>query len=456
MDGGAMVESKQSPLPDDALLAVLAFLSPAELLRCRLVCRRFRDLCLHPDLWRSVWLSDAGLLRAVLRLAPCLGSMFLKDMFFRPTLQAVAPLVPSITCAVASVTFMIQQQESVTLVIDLIRKLSALGGLRVVQLDTLSEVHFPPAFFELIYGLKDLCELELRMQCSPPLSDALLSTQAVKPSLTKLIYGYSADYFVQLLLRTHAATLENVCLMTGGQLPSALRTIVAPNLQSLTCHLNSDLAYSEALSHVHKLKLIAFGEYPFPPEALDFLRQSAQLRSVKLTFVKALPSPADPLFALAASPSAPSLESLSLLCASDSLRAMAGVLARFPSLQTLTISILQSITYMSADAKLCDDFMRAVSPESAPRLTSLTLPPVKGCIHSWLHGPAVQDLLARNPGLHLRADCDAMEFPAPHCDCHWCRWGCHQELKTAAGLRRCSFAAHFKEVGCPKGCVKWL
>ncbi|XP_034244700.1 uncharacterized protein LOC117647185 [Thrips palmi] len=54
-------------LPDDALLAVLAYLSRAELLGCRVVCRRLRDLCLHRHLWKSAAIDTVKRLPG----APC-------------------------------------------------------------------------------------------------------------------------------------------------------------------------------------------------------------------------------------------------------------------------------------------------------------------------------------------------------------------------------------------------
>lgn len=47
-------------LPDDELLHVLSMLTPRELLGCRRVCRRWRDLALHPVLWGRIHLSWSG------------------------------------------------------------------------------------------------------------------------------------------------------------------------------------------------------------------------------------------------------------------------------------------------------------------------------------------------------------------------------------------------------------
>lgn len=46
-----------STLPDVDLLHVLGFLTAGELLQCRAVCRRWRQMALHASLWRSHTLS---------------------------------------------------------------------------------------------------------------------------------------------------------------------------------------------------------------------------------------------------------------------------------------------------------------------------------------------------------------------------------------------------------------
>ncbi|XP_052120227.1 uncharacterized protein LOC113206979 isoform X2 [Frankliniella occidentalis] len=62
-------------LPDDALLEVLLWLPPEDLLACRLVCKRLGTLAMHPHVWRRKCcsVSAASCACPVLRLAPCLG-----------------------------------------------------------------------------------------------------------------------------------------------------------------------------------------------------------------------------------------------------------------------------------------------------------------------------------------------------------------------------------------------
>lgn len=98
-------------LPDDVLLAVLSLVPRQQLLlRCRAVCRRWRSLAVHPDLWRRHRQQGDkdGLLRAVLLLAPCSASLFLD---YR-ALERVGIELASTNCAVAQlhVEFRTEQQ----------------------------------------------------------------------------------------------------------------------------------------------------------------------------------------------------------------------------------------------------------------------------------------------------------------------------------------------------------
>lgn len=92
-------ESLMSSLPDDALLSVLRWLSMAELLAARAVCRRWRVLALHPDVWRHRRLNrrqPLALRRAALRLAPCAAFLRLNES----DLKAFGALLVCTGCAV--------------------------------------------------------------------------------------------------------------------------------------------------------------------------------------------------------------------------------------------------------------------------------------------------------------------------------------------------------------------
>lgn len=264
-------------------------------------------------------------------------------------------------------------------------------------------------------------------------------------SLTKLKYGSVTEYsFLKSLLATHAATLECVHLETKYLPVSFLKML--PRLRSLACILNDDLSQLQALPTLDTFAVLDLGVHVFPPGALDFLSQASQLRCV--SFPCPWQNPSAPLLALAGSRCARVVETLSLRCASngDVMELVAASLHQFPSLQSLSL-----------DAVPSDSFLHAVTPAFAPCLTTLTVRPT-GCPHAWLHGPAAQDLLARNPRLHLRLG-GSRGFLG-RCDCRWCMrgWGCHAELMEAAreaDSLRAAFASHSRRIGCPSDCFRW-
>ncbi|XP_034243815.1 uncharacterized protein LOC117646755 [Thrips palmi] len=217
------------------------------------------------------------------------------------------------------------------------------------------------------------------------------------------------------LLQTHAATLEEVDVEDFSEqvVWSLLRTL--PKLRSLACSPG--------------------------PVALDFVRQSSQLRSLWFYEFYKLPSAA--LQALTESRSASLLGTLDLYRwrHDPDLMALAGCLPRFPVLRELSV-----------DADPTDDFLRALTPTSAPRLTRLSLHCEKKCLHAWLHDIRIQDLLQRNPRLHLQlSKCDCNEEYAYEgvikCDCSFC------EKEESRG--RCSwFSLHRRTADCPPGCLQ--
>ncbi|XP_034233208.1 uncharacterized protein LOC117640623 [Thrips palmi] len=129
-----MEQSLLLALPDDALLAVLAFLPPRQLLSCRVLCRRLRDLCLHPDLWRRVrvlrW-KDHDLWRSAFRLAPCLRELDISGNHLR----GAASEVSRTSCVVAKLTLSVATTHEVTFATAIVEKVSALGGLEQLVLD---------------------------------------------------------------------------------------------------------------------------------------------------------------------------------------------------------------------------------------------------------------------------------------------------------------------------------
>ncbi|XP_034240658.1 uncharacterized protein LOC117644950 [Thrips palmi] len=426
-----MDESQLLSLPDDALLAVLAFLPSRELFSLRVLCRRLRDMCLHPDLWRRRALRDVeyldgndyeqevGLLRAVLRLVPCIGRLAgcVEDFAF------MVSMVPTTSCVIAELAFTIYENEA--LATKILHTVHSLGGLKT--LDVYLNLDLSTACTEVlntICSLQGLRELKICFGDSETLLLGPCLGLEVEPSLTKLRYfemissqrsGGGSDPFLISFLETHAATLEEVDL--PGFIDEVVCSLLGklPKLRSLACSPD--------------------------PVALDFVRQSSQLRSV-LFYTSELSSAA--LQALTESRSASLLEAVgvSSLGFDPDLMALAGCLPRFPVLRELSLKAAPTV-----------DFLRALTPTSAPRLTKLSLRCDKKCLQAWLHDIPIQDLLQRNPRLHLQVwksyGCSE-EYAcrsSTRCDCSFC------EKEKSRG-RRSWFSLHRRTADCPPGCLQ--
>ncbi|XP_034248629.1 uncharacterized protein LOC117649734 [Thrips palmi] len=432
-------------LSDDSLLTVLSYLPPRELIGCRLLCRRLRDLCLHRDLWKKAVVRGRGLVRAALALAPCVSALIVDSGL---PLEVLASYVPSTTCVVAALHLGVGNQTEALFAALIVQKLSALGGLKMIALNI--DHSFPPGdtltpLLQAAYNIDGLKELQIDNNTEKALPAAWCERQ-VSPSMTKLLYlGPSAGPFLELLLRTHAATLQDVSLyLTEGTPVSFLEKI--PGLRHLVCHPHEDLSRLSKLPELQTLDLAESpDDEPFVAGALELLRQASHLRTV--TFCFTWVQPLAPLSALVESPSARLVENLELCSARwADLDVVAAALPQFPSLRTLSLDIVPSY-----------DFLRAVSPTSAPSLTTLKVYPSRRlCLHAWLHDPANQDLLARNARLHLQPI-----FPqsvstvtiSDKCECQWCRWGCHSSLRGPISADT-SFATHGKMSSCPTGCFQ--
>ncbi|XP_034256612.1 uncharacterized protein LOC117654268 isoform X2 [Thrips palmi] len=414
-------------LPDDALLAVLAYLSPRELFCCRVACRCLSELCLHPDLWRSVELRYAplkgrgatrGLMRAALSLAPCLRKVFVEGE--AELVEAVASMLSATACVIAGLKLSITGSSGVALARTILQAVHSLGGLKVVDLETSAALDTTdPELLHLVYNLQGLRELKIFIGHNEMPQQALLSRQ--EPSLTSFWYCSTSTVYsepwLSVFLETHAATLEEVDLTEycgDDEVYLTLRTL--PKLRSVNC--------------------------PPVPAALDFIRQSSQLRSVAFTpdLIDAINFPATgALQALTESRSVDVLEALYLytLMSDPDLMALAACLPRLPALRHLSFQETPS-----------DDFLRAVTPKSAPRLTTLTIWCEEDCLLAWVRSTRIQDLLQRNPQLHLKVWEDPYgdeDSDRISCDC----WFCDKERIPVS-----AFSLHRRTADCPRGCLQ--
>ncbi|XP_034247565.1 uncharacterized protein LOC117649179 [Thrips palmi] len=442
MDSAAMVETEISllSLPDDALLAVLAFLSPRELFACRVACRRLRDLCLHQHLWRAATVESEGVLRAALALAPCIGTIA------KVPVEALEPLVSTSACTVSGLELSVYGEKSAALALALLSRFSAVSsGLRLTKLtldlNWLSyETH--SLIFKAVYAFNGLQDLTF----NEDLDEDEWGELEVLPSLKKLrSTSSSTGAFFNLMLRTHCATLEDVDVFyLGTDVPwSSLASL--SKLRSLKCYQGEGLPHLAALP-IAQLHIAFDGAIP---GALEFLTKASHMRTVKFC---GLPHELNaPLLALGNSPSAETLEILEVNGKEDcnyasdvSGMVVASVLPKFPSLKSIIMSI---------DDELSEDLLQAVTPTSSPCLTMLEILQTGSsettlCLHEAVHGPFVLDLFVRNPRLHLRVvDC----YRAYCKFCPWCRWGCHARLGRGAVV---SLSSHSWRAGCPLDCYQ--
>ncbi|XP_034244113.1 uncharacterized protein LOC117646903 [Thrips palmi] len=424
-------------LPDEALLAVLAHLPPRELFNCRVACTRLRDLCMHRRLWQAATVWEKGVLRAALNLAPCLGEI--SPVF----LGEVAYLVQGTTCVVNKLDLIVESESDAALATVIILKLSAVGGAENLSLQVRCSPSTPtlPTLLRTILHLSGIQKLFFA-RCfyeDEPLP-TLLCDSELSSSLTKLTYcSRFAGPFLHQLLRTHAATLEVVQIYRARDFPvSSLATM--PRLRALTCHLISDLVQLADLPNLETFNAFLFRYQSetfedFPPGAMQFLRKAPHLRAVKFQSLVKNIGPA--LSALAESASAPQIESIAGVAgAAEHLKLWAPLLRNFTSLRSLSLDCVPPKV-----------LLKAIDPSSLPSLTELTLEKARAaCVHSWVHDPAVQDVLSRNPGLHVR------QFgiqDVQDCKCAWCYWGCHSLLKGHT-----AFSSHSKRTGCPIDCFQ--
>ncbi|XP_034248611.1 F-box/LRR-repeat protein 12-like isoform X2 [Thrips palmi] len=450
----AIDQSLLLALPDDVLVAVLAYLPPRELFRCRLLCRRLRDLCLHRDLWRRVCLpaQERGVVRAALLLAPCVRHVHSDTL----GLEALASLVAGTTCVVKELTVSVGSAPDVALATPLIEKLSSLGGLRKLWVSFAdTPVATASPLLQVIYSVSDLRELNIWINSDASMPIAWCDVKQ-KPSLTLLSYtSPTMDPFLHLMLQTHAATLEKVYLNKVWKMPEPASNAVPgqsdfpltllnaiPRLRALCCFPNDGLSQLQAGDALKELSFTGIHREGFPAGALEFIRKATQLQVVNID----LPyeDPSGPVQALAESCSAPRLEHLFLRSThgSNALDVLAAALPRFPALQTLGVASTPP-----------DSLLRAVSPAALPRLSMFRVCCFETCAHAWLHDPFVQDVLVRNPQLHLRIEVSAAPV-LEDCPCPWCRWGCHKELAQRPSSLWSFFSAHRKKADCPRDCFQ--
>ncbi|XP_034244634.1 uncharacterized protein LOC117647166 isoform X3 [Thrips palmi] len=418
---------EMAALPEDELLQVLSHLSPGELLQCRQVCRRWRDLALHPDLWRSKSLrassgSSARLVAAALRLAPCLNHL---SMLGSESMARLGVLLSSTTCAFAKLYIWVDPADAV-LVAVVVSRQAALGRLRVVELSLWSRDLNEETFLRLqclheslLYtpGLERLY-LSIGegtadiMRWRAPLSHVAKSDLPVPASLQVLMYPSEfAHTYLPLHLEWHASTLKSVTLGNAPPPPrtAALLSTVS-NLRELTCPMMADMPAILQCTELKVLRLyprLEDATQPFLPGVLKFLRGAVMhLRDLALNF-SVVPhlQASDTVLSLGGSgEAAPALKRLEFQfkCENDMSPPPGYGTVPLRNLATV-IHRLKNLVHLDLDGPLHDDLLRELDGEVLPHLQELYFDLPEPCMHEWAHREQVRAAVLRCPLLHLSA-----------------------------------------------------
>lgn len=417
---------QMASLSDDALLRVLGYLSTEELLLVRRVCRQWRDVALHADLWRRRDADDgvarSGVLRAVLGLAPCLDTLSVSS---NGALKHCGLLAGTTSCATKTLRVKLcGPHNNVTVAAFAIRRQAELGRLidlgvtftaDALQSDGVGDL------FGLLVTTEGLERLKVVSMDSPlpVICHSLVPGCLTKPSLKSLFYWTTTsdhDPFVEFLITSHAATLKSISTTLFG-LPASLLVSVQ-HLIHLACPLLDNMPQLLLCPNLRSLSLLGRRNEEEEEEALkgaeDFFRLATRLEIVRLdngarygsldvSLVQALAESGQAAaeYLLLGGLSPASNQSCSAL---DPLSA---ALPRLPRLSELHL-----------DAVVSNALLQSISATTTPCLTTLEVRAPDRCTHAWVHGPVVQGLLNRTPRLHFIAT-NPKQCPG---QCEWCEY----------------------------------
>ncbi|XP_052127440.1 uncharacterized protein LOC127750277 isoform X4 [Frankliniella occidentalis] len=406
-------EDSESPdyldlLPDDAVVEVLRHLGDEDLLKCRLVCRRLRDLVMLPSVWRHVRVETPSCL--VLCRMPRLASL-------RVDVIGGCNHLLTTSCAVRELVLYCKDDDAE----DSDRKMqimvaqASLGQLKRLKLDLdyfYSGALLPSVWLRTIASVSGLEFLEVGVDA--PLGNGYSIQPAHMASSLKTFLCTAhndIDVFVNCILATHAATLEEFSAMAWIHSFDTARLLSGmPNLRSVSCKI---LPGMDALVECRSLRdleviLDCGWEYDDTDDdeirgIVELLRRANQLRSVCLSrethteevidfiaeMVEALGSSGqmgvEKLFiglSFASEPDVHLPVQMSLL----------GALPMLPALRELKVDWES------------DELLQAITPETAPSLRSLSITtPLMTRIEDWLLKTSTRRLLTQNPSLHVRA-----------------------------------------------------
>ncbi|KAE8740695.1 putative salivary gland protein 10 [Frankliniella occidentalis] len=191
-------------LPNGFLILVMRYFDIRELLPLRLVCRRWRDLAMHPGVWRYLIVGE----RHLSLRPPCCGELRLSS-------ENPLSLAATAMCPAALVYIYIPDGGANEALLQVVRHQAGLGNLRCIWLT----VRDPFVYnnFDVVLSVEGLRELEVRQFCKTERLSIFKRScfPAAAPSLRKLTYegGPGSDPFLESLLQAVALSLEDLDLL---------------------------------------------------------------------------------------------------------------------------------------------------------------------------------------------------------------------------------------------------
>lgn len=399
-----------SLLPDDVLLMVMEYLVEKDILACRLVCRRFRDLTEHRAVWRRREVSLNGGASAVglapLRFAPCLSRLFVDVTCWRDDMRICA----STKCAVSELLFVIGS-KNVPICLEqagkILRNQEALGRLRELTILEETVKTAPRTLVGDVERTSGLGTSTAHVCDGAP----EVCRRAPHPSLKTFRCFLDVEQavvpFCEAVLSTHASTLEEIHLNTADDFfwPSVPPILASmPNLSVLFgCPLSPGLGL---IASCRKLESVTFYVPRVEPTAVQgvatILDSCRQLHFVYLTYSDEAcvhNVGADLVLSLVSSGPSP-VETLGILVDEEDLalplpmtEPLCRALPLMPNLVELTVS------------GLSPELLMTITPRTVPALSALYVFPtdndIADCAHCCLHLDSVAIFLTKNPTISL-------------------------------------------------------
>ncbi|XP_034254560.1 uncharacterized protein LOC117653187 isoform X2 [Thrips palmi] len=443
---GPNEETSLLSLPDDDLLSVLEYLNTPDLLSCRAVCHRLRDVALRPELWRRRSfnfgrrrprsfdfgqrdLSSRSLQAAVLRVAPCASSL---SMWFTGNSDAPGTLAATTRCAAVKLILEVDDHPARLAAAKLvIRNQAALGMLRTLEVRsgvfTRNDGH--DAFADVLaeaFSTQGLTRLVVEVTWRVKWPKRAEPAPRIPASIKEVELTDVDPCFVHRVLRSHAATLRVVSLSGDCQGVAPLLAAI-PGLQRLECPVMEDLPLVAKCASLRSLKLTvsrckgSTDEAASQATAAAFLRAATHLEELELNNESYAPSsvPVELLTGLASWGRA-ALRKLCFSCRAelgDRLEMeLASALPGLPALEFLVMPRTVSRRVLAA-----------INPGRMPRLRGLSIPEFyqmteTWCAHAAMHEPDVCRILASYAHFFLVVGNSLCEGEQR---CEHCAKGCH-------------------------------